>query len=217
MPWEPDSALAAACAAGEPAALAAFERDHLPQVAGYVARLSREKAFVDEVQQLLREKLFVGKKITEYAGQGPLGAWLRVVSVRIAIDVLRARGKAPAPIDVDGIAEPLCDSPELELVKSRYLPEVKAAFTEALAALGSEERNLLRLHLVDGLNLEEMARLFQVNRSTVFRWMAAAKGRVLDDARDRLQARLGVSAEEMESLLRVVRSRLDLSLSEVLR
>src|SRR4051812_26013639 len=125
MAWEPDLTLAAACAAGDASALAAFERDFLPQVPGYLTRLAKQPAFIDEVQQLLREKLFVAKKILEYSGQGPLGAWLRVVTVRLALDLLRARGqRMETPLDPDRFAEPLTGSPELELLKSRHLPQM---------------------------------------------------------------------------------------------
>ncbi len=215
-----DLYLADACAHLADGALAAFERNFLSKVPEFLQRMSPSASFVDEVAQLLRHKLFLGAppKIAEYAGRGPLGGWLRVVTLRTAIDLSRTRGERVEPsIDPERFAQPFVDSPELEYLKSRYLPEVKRAFSEALQTLGSEERNVLRLHFVDGLSLEETARLFQVNRSTVFRWISDTRERLLDEARRRLRERLGVSAEEFDSLAQLVRSRLDFSINEVLR
>ena len=52
-----------------------------------MARIDSSSQFVDEVKQGLRERLLVGPppRIAEYSGSGPLGGWLRVVSVRLAI------------------------------------------------------------------------------------------------------------------------------------
>jgi RNA polymerase sigma-70 factor, ECF subfamily len=140
-----------------------------------------------------------------------------VVAVRAAIDLQRARGgERRVNLDEERLVQPLESTPELELLKTRYLPEVKSAFGDAMRALSSEDRNLLRLHLVENLTLDEIGQLFRVNRSTVFRWIAATRERLYDDARSRLRERLGLSAAEFDSLTQLVRSRLDLSISQVL-
>src|SRR5579884_1384958 len=91
-----DLYLATACAAGNAAALAAFERTHLSQVAAFVARTDSDPAFAEEVRQRLREKLLVGQppRISEYAGQGPLGGWVRVAAVRMALDLRKMTARA---------------------------------------------------------------------------------------------------------------------------
>jgi RNA polymerase sigma-70 factor (ECF subfamily) len=97
-------------------------------------------------------------------------------------------------------------------LKTRYRGEFKAALEHALVNLASEQRNLLRLHFVDGLRLEDLARLFHVDRSTVVRRIAAAREAIVDEAKRLLQERLDIDAAEFESLIGLVRSRLDLSL-----
>jgi RNA polymerase sigma-70 factor (ECF subfamily) len=75
---------------------------------------------------------------------------------------------------------------------------------------------VLRLHVVEGLNIDEIGALFKVHRSTVARWIAAARTQVLTDARKQLRAELGLSAGEFDSLAGVVRSQLDLSVAGIL-
>jgi RNA polymerase sigma-70 factor, ECF subfamily len=206
---EKDLELARRCARGEPAALEEFERVELSQVPLFLARTHR--ALADEVMQALRYKLFIDKKIEEYAGRGPLGGWLRVVAMRTAVDL----GRAEKPLRAE-LVDQTIDSPELQVMKERYLPELKSALSDSLRELTSEDRNLLRLHLIEGLTLEQIAKLFAVNRSTVFRWLGATREKLFVEARRRLREKLGVSDEEFDSLAQLVRSRLDLSLSEIL-
>ena len=58
---------------------------------------------------------------------------------------------------------------ELEIMRTRYRAEFSQAFQEAFGALSSEQRNLLRLHLLKGLGVEKLALLFRVNPSTISR------------------------------------------------
>ncbi|MGZ3440355.1 MAG: sigma factor-like helix-turn-helix DNA-binding protein, partial [Polyangia bacterium] len=136
--------------------------------------------------------------------------------VRAALDLLRAGGvRAAAEVEPDDLAGE-GGSPELDYVKDRYRPQFKAAFQEALRGLDAEQRNVLRLHVVEGLNIDEIGALFKVHRSTVARWIAGARQQVLADARARLRAELGLSAGEFDSLAGVVRSQLDLSVAKIL-
>jgi RNA polymerase sigma-70 factor (ECF subfamily) len=178
---------------------------------------------VDEVRQQLRHKLLVAEpgerpRIADYAGRGPLQAWVRVAATRAALDLMRAGGaRAGADLEPDDLASGSGDSPEVDYLKERYRPQFKEAFQEALRGLDSEQRNVLRLHVVEGLNIDEIGALFKVHRSTVARWIAAARQKVLDDARRRLRAELGLTAGEFDSLAGVVRSQLDLSVAKILQ
>jgi len=213
--------LAYGCTIGDTEALAAFDREVLSQVGTLLGRLQPTPQLVDEVRQALRHKLLLPRpgeppRIAEYAGRGPLQAWVRVTAVRAALDLLRAggvdSGSDLAPDDLSAAA----GSPELDYLRERYRPQFKAAFEEALRALDPEQRNILRLHAVEGLNIDEIGALFKVHRSTVARWIAAARGQVLASARRRLRAELRLSAGEFDSLAGVVRSQLDISLTKIL-
>jgi RNA polymerase sigma-70 factor (ECF subfamily) len=215
-----DFYLARACARRKIGAIAAFERVFLSQVPKYLGRMRPTAGFVEEVQQRLREKLFVGPppKIGEYSGHGPLGAWVRVAALRTAIDLKRKRGELDSPVlTAEHLADTQMQSVDIAYLKSEYRHQVAAAFREGLERLSGKQRNLLRLHLLDELTLEQIAGLFSVGQSTVFRWLQAAREELVDHARLILRQRIGVTAEEFESLVQLVRSQLDLSLSQILR
>jgi len=75
---------------------------------------------------------------------------------------------------------------------------------------------VLRLHLLDGLNIDRIGQLHDVHRATAARWLASAREALAKDTQRILQARLQVSRSEFESLLRLVRSDLDVSLCRIL-
>jgi RNA polymerase sigma-70 factor (ECF subfamily) len=222
---EPDAShgadlyLACACATGLPGALAAFEATYVPMLPSYLARLRPSAELLDEVAQILRERLFVGPKpkIADYAGKGELGGWLRVVAVRIAIDLRRASPPRMDDVDQRGSLAVAADGPELEALRHRYRGHFRAAFTASLRGLSSEQRALLKLHYLDALSMDELGRMFGVNRSTIFRRLGACSQALLDGIRDRLGAELGVSTQELHSLAAALRGDLEVSLGDYLK
>lgn len=224
-----DLYLACACAHGMPGAAAAFERLLLARVPGFLVRMAASPAFVDEVEQELRIKLLVPApgappKIAEYSGRGALASWLRVVTLRTAIDLRRRQdGELPhrqtrGEGDSEGEGEPLeaegvGGDPELRYLKDRYEADFKDAFRAGIQALTSEQRNVLKLNFVDGLNIEQIGTLLHIHRSTVARWIAAGRAAILREGERLLGERLGISAGEFESLARLLQSRLDVSLT----
>lgn len=216
-----DVALAFACAEQSPTALAAFERRYGGDYAGALSRLSLSRSEIDEVAQTVRERLFVARpglapKILNYAGRGALVAWLRAVIVRAGIDLRRTRAREP---DRPGDAEPLMDltaatdDPELESLRARYQQPFREAFRDALLALPQDERNALRLNVAEGLNIEQIGVIYGVHRATVARWIARAREGIAAQTRQLLAARLGMPAPEIESLVRLCQSRLDVGFS----
>jgi RNA polymerase sigma-70 factor (ECF subfamily) len=213
-----DLYLACACAEGLPAAHAALEARFLSRVGPAVARVERSAEALEEVRQRLREKLLTGEggrgpKVADYQGQGPLVAWLRAAAVRLALNARRsARRRERAEEEV--LAEGAAPGGDLEVdyLLRRHREDFQAALAEALAALPVRERTVLRLHGVEGLSLERIGAMYQTHKSTVSRWVARAREEVLTGARGRLAERLRLSPTELHSLLRAVRSHLDLSL-----
>jgi RNA polymerase sigma-70 factor (ECF subfamily) len=223
----PDLYLALGCANGDARALSAFEEHFLPEVAGYIAQIDRSPAFADEVRQALREKLLVAgraegggvqrPKIAEYTGRGALGAWLRVSSVRTALNMRRGakREVAPESENTPELRAPGID-PELDYLKTRYKDEFKEVFKTTLESLSADERTVLRLHYLDGLTLDQIAVAYRVHRSTAARWLAQSREKIVDETKRLLQQRLKANPQEIESLLAVVRSQLDVSIYKFL-
>jgi RNA polymerase sigma-70 factor (ECF subfamily) len=209
--------LACCCALRRPRAYLAFERYCFSMLPAVLSRFSSRDEFHDEVRQALRERLFVAKpgqraRIEDYSGRGSLVGWVRVAAVRLAIDLLRQRGKS-LPSDEDAL-QTLTIEPdaELRIWVERYRDEVKSAFRESFAALSVSERNLLRWHHLDGLTIDELAAMKRIHRSTVARRIARCCELLATNTHARLVARLGMPASQIDSVMRLVRSQLELSI-----
>ncbi|HWU86623.1 MAG TPA: sigma-70 family RNA polymerase sigma factor [Kofleriaceae bacterium] len=219
-----DLYLACACAKQLPQAIAAFDRDYMREVDIALARMRIAAARVADVKQLVRQRLFVGGgtsgaptspgKIAEYGGRGDLRRWVRSVAVRTCLNDLR-KGKREVLVDDDQLIAQhaiAADDPEVEYMKRTYASEFKAAFAEALGKLGAREQTLLRYHHVDGLNIDEIGAIYRVHRVTAFRWLEKAKELLVRSTLDTLRARLKLPADELDSVLRMIRSQIHLSL-----
>jgi RNA polymerase sigma-70 factor (ECF subfamily) len=215
LTYAADRYLAAACAAKVDAALAAFEARYFAKMPEYLRRVDDSVGFRDEVAGVLRELLFVKNKIAEYSGHGPLDGWLRVVTVRLALRLKRNGREVPAGggSSVGGAATP---DPEGEYLRRRYRPQLQAALEAALAELPADQRTALKLYYLEGLTLEQIAAVLKVHSSTVWRRLQAVHGGLLDDLRRRIAGELGAGAGEVDSLVRLVDSQLQLSLRRLL-
>jgi RNA polymerase sigma-70 factor, ECF subfamily len=227
-----DLFLACACLHGDHAAWRELDRTHLARVGEFVSRIDRNPAFADEIRQRLAEKLVHDQggpaKLSLYTGRGPLGAWLRVAAIREAQNAKRGPANRQG-VDADDVnlASPDHD-PEVQLLKRRYAAEFKEAFQAVLVSLAADERNVLRLHYLDGLTIEEVGKAYRVSRATAARWIADARGKIVDRVQKALGERLGRGGLgrgrpggrgagagpeiNADSLLAFVRSQLDMSL-----
>jgi RNA polymerase sigma-70 factor (ECF subfamily) len=216
-----DLYLACGCAEGDAAALTAFEQHVLPAVRAPLARLGLPPAVIDDVKQGLREYLFVVEDgpahIRAYAGRGALARFVQVAAVRRASNVQRRRRTDGEPqsgalleVAVDGM------DPEVAYLKGRYAAEFSVAFRDALGTLSHRSRNVLRLHFGEGLNIAAIGRVYHVHRATVARWIGGAREALLEQTMRALRDRLGLGTAELESLLELVRSRMDVTLTSSL-
>jgi RNA polymerase sigma-70 factor len=216
-----DLYLACACIHRVPRALETFEQKFMSRVPEFVARMKLSPETYDDLCQRIRERVLlpVGEqppRMSEYSGRGPLLGWLRVVAMRLAIDLIRQRAPAEQ-LDSDDRLLGTGGDPELQYLKQRYQSEFREALRSGLQKLSAERRNVLRLYFVDRLTLLEIGALYRVGKSTVFRWIAGAQEQLLTEARRFLRERLGLSPAEFDSLANAVRSQLDFSLPALLR
>ncbi|MBA3453925.1 MAG: sigma-70 family RNA polymerase sigma factor [Deltaproteobacteria bacterium] len=219
-----DLYLAAACAKQVPGAINTFDREYMKEVDIALARMRIGPPRLADVKQLVRQRLFVGGgtagtptspgKITEYGGRGDLRRWVRSVAVRTCLNDLR-KGKREILVDDDQLIAQhavSADDPEVEYMKRTYSEQFKAAFSEALGGLGAREQTLLRYHHVDGLNIDEIGAIYRVHRVTAFRWLEKAKEQLVRTTLETLRGRLKLPAAELDSVLRMIRSQIHLSL-----
>ena len=89
--------------------------------------------------------------------------------------------------------------PELAFIKGKLRDQFQGALTAALAALEDRERMIYRLHLIDGLTVEAIGKIYGVSHSTVSRWLAKARERVIAEAQRLLRDEMRLSPAEFES------------------
>ena len=197
-----DLYLAWGCARGDTTALATFERDIIPIVERVLASFSDR----GEVLQILRERMLVAPAgIAAYDGRAPLATWLRVCATRIG---LREHERAQRHESADDVrlAElaPGVPDPGLAYLRRLYGASFRTAFDAAVASLAPRERNLLRMSVIDGLGIDQLAKIFHVHRSTVARRLELARETLVAATRERMRAELDISESELDSIMRVL-------------
>jgi len=216
-----DLVLAAACAAQEPTAHAAFD-DVLSEVDAAGASTRSPKDLIDDVKQLIRVQLLVARDgkppgIVGYRGKGPLRGWVRITATRELIRHQRKRAReTPSERPLDEALGDAAD-PLLLQLKAEYRSEFATALREAITELDAEDRTLLRQQIVDQLSIDEIGAAFGVHRATAARWLQRARGALVARTRGRLAARLKMPVEEIDSVIRLVQSQLDVSVVRYLR
>jgi len=217
-----DLYLAFGCASGEVNALRAFAVQ-LAAAGAAVRGVDASPAFVDEVLQRLQTRVLVAEagatpRILEYAGRGSLENWLRAGALRLALNARRDARRGPDPLPEVSQFEAAAPTGDLqfELMRGRYGADFGRALRQAFGELESQERNVLRLHFLEGLSLNQIGAMYQVNKSTISRRMARARETLLGRTRERLEEQLSIQPSELDSLLELLGPRLDLSLASVL-
>jgi RNA polymerase sigma-70 factor (ECF subfamily) len=213
----PELLLAFACADGDRAALAILERDYLTALRPALARLGLAPTAVDETLQVLRHDLLVARpaappRILDYGGRGALHGWLRAVATRTG---LRQQGAAPRHLELDESRHAAVAGDDLELayMKKTYGDAFRDAFAAALAALPADQRLLLKQRFRHQLTVEDLGRLHGVHAGTISRWVAAAREHLVKETRAEMMRGLGVGRADVDSILRLIHSQLEVSLS----
>jgi RNA polymerase sigma-70 factor (ECF subfamily) len=213
-----DLYLASACLRGEDAAIAFLVGTHKQMLVITLSRIDHSPAFVDDVQQRFWDATLVGTmsappRLAAYSGHGALAGWVAVAAQRVALMMRRhedAEGRARHTAEDADAAQ---WDPELAFIKERYRERFQAATQKALEILDDRERMIFRLHLVDGLTIERIGRVYGVSHSTISRWFGSARDKVVEEVQRIIREELEISPADFESLKRLVISQLDVSLS----
>ena len=213
-----DLLIAYACCKGDRAALDVFEREFMPVVEASIARTGAE---TPELGQMLRIRLLVSDRgrearLSTYRGTGSLKGWLSVCAAREALMVLRSSSPADSLSANEGLVDVGDNDPELRLMKAQSVEAFELASAAALGELSDRDRNLLRYQVVDRLRGEEIAAIYRVHPSSVSRWLAQVRRTLRDTVRRELCQRLDVSTNRADSLIRLIESRIDISLHDAL-
>ncbi len=215
-----DVYLAIACLDGDTAAISHLEREPFAEIDIAARKLRASHDQAAEVRGHLRRILFTAEPnraaaLADYKGQGNLRGYIRVIASRELIRAIN-RGRKEEPI------EPLLEkldisrAPEIALLKQRYGPEIAAALRAAIEALEERERALLRYSLIAGWTVDRIGELYGVHRATAARWVSAARDALGENLRREASTRLSVPPDEVDSIVRLVHSQIDVSLARIL-
>ena len=216
-----DLYLAFACTQDDTRALRAFERELEGELRAAFAKLRIEPARRDDARQQLWEKLFVGAprpRILDYSGRSRLKFWFRVTVLRALLDDVRSQKRSRERPDEDLLlgaasSEP---NPEIEHLKRLYRKQFNTAFEEAVNGLRPEDRNVLRCSYAQRMTIDEIAAAFGIHRATAARRVNSARDDLLRATRRRLSEQLALSSRDLDSMFRLIESRLDISVGRLL-
>jgi len=214
-------ALALGCVAGQREALTLLERRYLQPLPEQLAHMRLDAATLADVQQTTRGRLLLAReghspRLLGYAGRGQLGALVRVIATRAALDATRGerRKREVALSELTCVLMTSAD-PERLAASVRKREVFRAAFEAAIAGLDPADRTMMRLYAVDGVGIDGLALAYGIHRSTAARRVAVVRERIRLGTVAEL-GRRGVAEPEIESIIAVVDEGLELTLSRIL-
>lgn len=213
--------LVLACAHGDLRAQRTFEAHYFKEVHVGASRLRCSDDELDEVRQAVRRSLFSpgpdGRAaLIDKTARGDFRALLRLMAIRAGISLRRRKG---LPLVSDEALLEVADaefSASGALLRAEHREKFRIALEAAIAELPAQDRTLLRLHEVDGVTLAALARMVQVDRSTITRRLARARAAIFAGTRAQLSERFGVGPEHFESFIDVIRSNFGASIRGLL-
>jgi RNA polymerase sigma-70 factor, ECF subfamily len=224
-----DLYLACACLLGRKGAVERVLGEHKEAIDSVARRVGLTTEARDDLVQILGERLFVKSddtgppgatssappRIAQYTGSGPLRAWIKAVATRIALDLVR-RGPRDKPTGEepsdDLLVARIADAPDVQLAKETDRSHLREALRSSFATLSAQERNLLRYAILDGLGIDELAKIYQVHRATAARRLVASRDRLAEGVRQYLRTNLQLDESACMSLVRDGLSQVDLTL-----
>jgi RNA polymerase sigma-70 factor, ECF subfamily len=200
-------------------AVVALESSCFSDLAAVLRARRADAAEADEIVQRVRDRLLVAPpgetpRILSYAGRGDLRAWVRIAAVRTWLNAKRETKRTESTDDA--LAEMASSDLELEILKGKYREVFRRVFLEAVAHLEPPTKLLLKLHYLDRLSMDEVGKILGVHRLTVLRRLERARQELAESTKERLETELRLAPPEVESLLRLIQSRLDVSLQNAL-
>lgn len=216
-----DLYLACGCARSDARALQGFDRQYRRDTMRLAAQSVLPALTAEDAVQRIWQKLFVGSgsrgpRIASYGGRGSLKSWVHATVTRALIDMSREGKKVKQGVCFEDDAlwglQATGGDPEVGYLKETYVGEFTAAFRLAIAALTPRQRNLLRQHLVHSLSIDQLGTLYHIHRSTAARQLVGAREALLRETKGNLRRKLDIGRDEVDSIMRLIESRLDISL-----
>ncbi len=157
---------------GDKRAFAELHTRLSPKLRGFLLKLVRDEATVDDLIQLTMLKAHLARERFELRGGDPDGAvqgWYFAIARNVAMDSLRKRGRQQKRVarsveGAEGLAEIADDAPTVE--QSVTLNETEAQIVErvreAIARLPPGQREVVEMHKLSGMSMAEVAERLQI-------------------------------------------------------
>jgi RNA polymerase sigma-70 factor (ECF subfamily) len=168
---------------------------------------------LQELRMRLVEQQAPGPDQKVYIGRGSLIGWLRISAVR-ETNARRNRRARELPLETAPalIATP-AHQPELALLLQTHKRELGEAFQQALASMSTRDRNVLRYHFVERLNIDQIGALYGVHRTTASRWIERARETLSTKTRAIFQERVSISNNEFQQVVMLIQSQVEVQLA----
>lgn len=211
---------------GNAAAILAFETDYMAEVRRTLRRIGSTESLIPDIIQTLYDRLLERQNSTHggevnrqgYAGRGELKGWLCTSAIRqYWRQQQRTRREAELWQSPALLLPNQVRSPDLALLTGELKELFETAFREAVTALTSKERNLLRYHFISGLSIDQIGLIYRVHRATAARWLAQAREQLAIQTQKRFQAAVPVHAKSFSEVMELIRSQLSLNLASLLQ
>jgi len=210
--------LTCACARGDATAVARFQQAFFGEIDSAARRARAGATVAADARQNLARSLFTGAApaIATFRGRGDLRGWMRVAAMREVLRLAKS-AKRDVLVEDERLLDAVCPAsdPEVGYLREHFRDEITGAFARAVAGISEEHRGLLRRQL-EGVTVDELAAELGIHRGTASRRLAAARQAVLERTRRELGATLGAVSADVESMIRLVGGRLDVSLGRLL-
>ncbi len=210
-----DLYIAYATASGSNGAAEALDEAFVHKLGPAIRRVGTAPDAVPDVLQATRERLLTGEhpRLAAYNGTVPLRNWIKLIAVRLAIDLARA-GSVTTRLDASFAAQPIAApaDPATLLAKTQFKASLEAVLRDELARLPPDRRLAFRLHFIENQSIDAIARQFAVHRVTVARWLWTLGEHIRENLQRRFRTEFGVAAPDFDSLVRVLRSTMSVDL-----
>ena len=150
--------------------------------AAYVVRCLRRLGVATEDVEDAAHDVFVvvHRRLADYDPQRPVRPWLFGIALRVAARRGRSRQTAAIPTENLDVVDP-APAVDEQLAQN----EARARALEALAVLDLDERAVLVLHDIDGLQASEVAETLGIPTNTVYSRLRRARAAFTAAARRR--------------------------------
>jgi RNA polymerase sigma-70 factor len=225
LKWS-DLFLTTACASGDSLAWEGFRRQYRSVIHAAALKTSTSAGEAAELSDTLLTDLFLPQesgrgesKIAQYHGLGSLEGWIKVVVHRMAIDQIRLH-KRDVPMEELEVELPSNRGKADETVEEREIHRaremVAQCLTTALEQLSAQERLVLNLYYLEGVNLKGIGQFLKAHESTASRLLDRLKTQLQKSVNKQLQERFKVRKTEVPHLIELAQGHLEIDFKRIL-